>query len=263
MPPTPGMSNILPDLSGLFINEIMTSNTNVIADNHGEFDDWIELYNAGTVSIDLGGLFVSDSIGDPKPSRISSEHPDSTTLEPGKFLLLWADDSDEQGVLHTNFKLSRSGEQVVVFGYDSKEIIDSITYNEVPRNFTFGRIADGIQNWGELVQPTPNRSNTITDLNTASFRSSDFKYKTYPNPSSEQTVFQVQIAEDTRLVVKVFSNTGELLAIPVNDFYQAGSYDITWDLSGDSGNRLSNGLYFYTIETEDSSIQDKLIIMHR
>jgi hypothetical protein len=31
----------------LSINEFMADNANVIADNFGEYDDWIEIYNAG------------------------------------------------------------------------------------------------------------------------------------------------------------------------------------------------------------------------
>ena len=44
----------------LSINEIMASNATVIADNEGDFDDWIEIYNAGNVSVNLAGLYLSD-----------------------------------------------------------------------------------------------------------------------------------------------------------------------------------------------------------
>jgi len=42
------------------INEIMSSNIGVLADEDGEFADWIELYNGGNTSIDLTGFALSD-----------------------------------------------------------------------------------------------------------------------------------------------------------------------------------------------------------
>ena len=226
-----------------------------------EYDDWIEFYNGGTEPVDIGGLFVSDLIGDPEPFRISTEYPDSTTIDPGQFLLIWADDSTEQGVLHTNFKLSREGEQVVAYGYDSKAIIDSISYEKVPRNFTFGRLSDGDFIWRELFQPTPKCSNLFTGVEETSFVTSGFQYNAYPNPSSTHTVFQVQLTQDTELTIKVYSVAGELVAIPEAKEYQAGSYELYWDLKGADGNRVAGGLYFFSIETKKVSVQDKLIIL--
>lgn len=37
----------------LFINEVMPSNKTIIPDETGQFDDWIEIYNAGANPIDL------------------------------------------------------------------------------------------------------------------------------------------------------------------------------------------------------------------
>ena len=40
-------------------------NVSVLSDEQGEFDPWIELYNAFPDSIDLGGLYLTDVQGDP------------------------------------------------------------------------------------------------------------------------------------------------------------------------------------------------------
>ncbi|MHC4499573.1 MAG: PEP/pyruvate-binding domain-containing protein, partial [Planctomycetota bacterium] len=50
---------------GLFINEFMADNDHVVQDEHGEYDDWIELYNAGPTAIDLGGMYLTDQMSDP------------------------------------------------------------------------------------------------------------------------------------------------------------------------------------------------------
>jgi hypothetical protein len=168
----------------------------------------------------------------------------------------------EQGILHANFKLSKSGEQVVVFGYDATEVIDSISYEEVPRDFTFGRITDGNIKWHELLKPTPKGSNIFTEIQETSFYAAGFHYKVYPNPASDEAIFNVNLNEPTRLIIKVYSSVGKLVSIPIDKYYLAGNYDIIWDLKSTEGDRLSHGIYFYTIETEAISIQDKLIIIN-
>ena len=40
--------------SFLFINEFMASNDTQNTDEHGEYDDWVEIFNGGTTAVDLG-----------------------------------------------------------------------------------------------------------------------------------------------------------------------------------------------------------------
>ena len=47
------------------INEIMSSNDRFLADDDGDFPDWLELYNSGDVSVDLAGWGLSDKINNP------------------------------------------------------------------------------------------------------------------------------------------------------------------------------------------------------
>jgi hypothetical protein len=65
---TPGWSNSGgggPE-QGLFINEFMAENDTTIPDPHGSgYPDWIELYNAGASTVDLGGMYLTDDMNDP------------------------------------------------------------------------------------------------------------------------------------------------------------------------------------------------------
>ena len=51
----------------LVINEFMASNNSEsgIADPQGEYDDWVEIYNAGPTAVDLGGMYLTDDLSDP------------------------------------------------------------------------------------------------------------------------------------------------------------------------------------------------------
>jgi hypothetical protein len=44
----------------LLINEVAPTNKDFLADEDGDFEDWIELYNAGTSSINLNQYNLSD-----------------------------------------------------------------------------------------------------------------------------------------------------------------------------------------------------------
>lgn len=91
----------------ILINEIVASNT-LLKDEWGETEDYIELYNAGDKTVDISGWYMSDN--NAVPTRWQFSDSSSVLIEPGKHLLVWADEDINQGKLHTDFKLSASGE---------------------------------------------------------------------------------------------------------------------------------------------------------
>jgi hypothetical protein len=258
--PTPLESNRVDTLKNLYINEYMASNTISASDEFEEYDDWIELYNAGTDLLDIGGLFISDDVEDDSPFRISSEYPDSTTIKPGDYLLIWADDSTEQGILHLDFKLSSSGEEVVIFDLDRITILDSVSYKDIPTDITFGRTQDGGSNWYELATPTPSYSNILTAGEEITFVTSACNYKVYPNPAISHAVFSVETDRATQISIRVYNLSGELVNTVTDGKYPAGSYEFFWELDGSDQSRIPLGVYFYSIETDTISVRDKIIV---
>ena len=145
-------------LDGLYINEFMASNDTNLADTSGEddeYDDWLEIYNAGNDSTDLGGLFLTDN-ADNLTKWIISE---GTIISGAGFLLVWCDEDQEQGNLHTNFKLSAGGEFIALVASDGFTIIDSISFGIQIADISFGRVPDGNNSWVSFTIPTPNSSN--------------------------------------------------------------------------------------------------------
>ena len=206
-------------------------------------------------------MFISDSIGDKKPFRISSDYPDSTTLEPSRFLLIWADDSVGQGVLHADFKLSRTGEQVAIYAYDGITLIDSVTYELVPRYHTFGRSSDGQLPWAELTMPSPLKRNVLTGSVSTQADYMEESQGIYPNPASDHVIISMEISSPTEVLVKVYDLTGKLVALPVDGFFNTGSYEIFWSLDDYNGSPLGDGMYFYIIESKERPVSGKLLII--
>ena len=132
----------------------MAGNYSGPLDEFGEAEDWIEIYNGNDFPVDLGGLFLSDSLADPKKFRIPSGAPDSTTIPAGGFMLFWADNSPEHGIYHLGFALSSEGEAISLAGENEDKPIDSLSYPELRRDRAMGRLTDGSDTI-QLVSPSP------------------------------------------------------------------------------------------------------------
>ncbi len=143
----------------LYINEFMADNENSYADENGEFDDWIEIYNDGSEAVDVGGMFITDDLTDFGLWQIPTTAPSATTIQPGGFLILWADKETDQGELHVNIKLSGDGEAVGLIDSDGITVIDSVSYGLQSTNVSYGRIPDGGSSWELLLTPTPGLAN--------------------------------------------------------------------------------------------------------
>jgi hypothetical protein len=144
----------------LFINEFLADNETINQDEQGQYEDWIELYNAGDAPLDLGGMYLTDDLSDPAQWRI----PDGTLIPAGGFVLIWADDDEDDGPLHANFKLGKDGEEIGLFDRDSaaNALVDSLVFDAQQTDVSTGRLPDGGETWTTFSSPTPGESNAAT-----------------------------------------------------------------------------------------------------
>ncbi|MFG0245199.1 MAG: CotH kinase family protein [Phycisphaerales bacterium JB052] len=142
----------------VFVNEWLASNDGVVVDEFGDADDFIELYNAEPTTIDLGGRYLSDDLTD----RTKWEIPAGVSIEPGGYLVIWADDEPEQGPLHATFKLSAGGEAVGLFDRDGNQLaqIDAVTYTGQETDISEGRAPDA-SDCRQFFAPTPGAPNPL------------------------------------------------------------------------------------------------------
>lgn len=172
------------DFSGagpqIVINEVMASNSSTIADEHGDFDDWIELYNAGSVPVNLTSLYLSDKDGSP----LYWDLPDYT-MEPNTFLLVWADNQTWQGPFHARFAVSASGERLYLWQKRSTglRLIDEIDVPATPTDVSYGRAVDAGLPWIFFDEPTPGASNHLLSQNEVD---APTRLRVYPNPTAEE-----------------------------------------------------------------------------
>jgi hypothetical protein len=137
------------------INELMPVNSFTVTDEYGEYDDWIELFNKSSATIDLSGYFLSDN----KNDLSKWVFPQGTSISGNSYLIIWADGDSTQWGLHTNFKLSSSGEKVVLSKPDDT-IIDKVTYPANSLETSYSRSPNGTGDF-RWQKPTFNKTNNI------------------------------------------------------------------------------------------------------
>jgi hypothetical protein len=142
----------------LVITELMASNSASIQDEDSEFSDWLELLNNSGSSVDLDGLYLTDDELVPTKWRLPA-----VTLGAGQYLIVWASDKNRQipgQPLHTNFRLSASGEYLGLIAADGTTVIHEYnpTFGAVAENRTFGLAADLVTERC-FILPTPGAAN--------------------------------------------------------------------------------------------------------
>jgi hypothetical protein len=154
---TDDLSTVAP----LVINEFMASNVSCCPDTDGdidEFDDWIEIYNTGSSAINIAGMHLSDDPADPFKFKVPDTNASKTTIQPGGYLIIWADETKSQGELHASFKLSATGETVGLYYLDGRTI-DQKTFATQGDDKSYGRTTDGALTWTTFDSPTRATSN--------------------------------------------------------------------------------------------------------
>jgi hypothetical protein len=221
--------------NGVVVNELMASNSAGATDEAGEFEDWVELYNNNSTPVDLSGYYLTDDATNLAKWQI----PTGTTIAANGYLIIWADEDQDQGLLHSNFKLSASGE-LVILSDPTQALVDSVTFGTQTANMGYARVPNGTGNF-VIQSPTFNANNDIPLANPV-FSQNDIVV--YPNPASSViNIANASILEGKPIALynalgqKVFETTA------------------TAEMKINTGN-LSPGIYFLKSE----SLTKKIII---
>ena len=135
----------------LIISEAMNKNYSYLAQNGGEYYDWIELYNNGKDTIKLSDYCVTTNDN----TMCMYKLPD-VELKSGEYYILMAsgDPKLSGNYKHTNFKLSDNESIYVTKG---NKIIDAMYMANLPTGYSMGRGKEyGIYYFGN---PTPGKAN--------------------------------------------------------------------------------------------------------
>src|SRR5438477_1429192 len=138
------------------ITEFLAHNTSGLQDEDGAYSDWIEIFNSGTASTNIGGWFLTDTATDLMKWRFPA-----TNIAPNGFLIVFASSKNRAvagAPLHANFSLNTSGEYLALVKSDGVSIASEFA-PAFPQQFA--NISYGI---GQNLQITSFISNTSPAL---------------------------------------------------------------------------------------------------
>ena len=156
------------------INEFLAANGTGLADENADQEDWIELYNAGSTTVDLLGWALTNDAGD-----LAQWVFPSRTLAAGAYLTVFASGKNRKpgsGNLHTNFKLNENGGYLALCGPESPRVAFSYfppnynpaaippvtTFPEQRTDYSYGPQTGGALRY--FSPPTPGVANGTSTL---------------------------------------------------------------------------------------------------
>jgi hypothetical protein len=249
----------------IVINELMAANDSTVQDPQGEYDDWIELLNVSDQEVDLSGMYLTDREDDLRKWAF----PGGTTLAPGAYLVVWADgdDGDEPG-LHANFRLSGSGEVVLLVDTDERgnELLDSMAFPAQEADVSFGRYPDGAEAFEILSFSTPGAANAsmVTGVSEETTGAKPQRFsleQNIPNPFNSNTVIGFALPENMEVDLGIYNLLGQRVATLVQGMRSAGTYQVHWDGRGQEGRELASGVYFCHLDAGTSTETRRLILL--
>jgi len=180
------------------INELMASNSTIVADQDGEYEDWVELYNNTSTSMNLNGYYLTDDAND----LMKYQFP-NVTIDGDGYIIVWLDSDPSQQGLHADFKLSANGEELLLVNANL-QVVDKVVFGAQTTDVSYARFPNGI---GEFVAkvPTFNSSNGLGSANVNLAK--ELGVKIYPNPT--QDYLTIEIKEDEDLEVDIFNALGQ------------------------------------------------------
>ncbi len=78
----------------------------------------------------------------------------------------------------------------------------------------------------------------------------------YPNPFNPATHINYSITEPGKVTLKVFDSVGREVKTLLENFQEAGRYEIVFDAQG-----LANGIYIYSLNSGDKKLTKKMLLL--
>ena len=159
----------LSDVGEVIISEILAENVSVHA--HGDvYPDIIELHNPGSATISLAGMSLTDDVEVPGKFIFA----EGAEIEPGAYLVVYADALVAEGEFHTGFALKREGETLTLYGKANNEgerpTMDAVSFGPQVANCSISRTRKDKRLW-TLTKPSIGETNPSLGLPFGSIQS--------------------------------------------------------------------------------------------
>ncbi|NQT27363.1 glycoside hydrolase family 9 protein [candidate division KSB1 bacterium] len=86
-------------------------------------------------------------------------------------------------------------------------------------------------------------------------------FMNYPNPFNPETYIHYVLKDPADVSITIYNAMGQTIATLIEKFQYAGNYHVQWDGRDDSGNWVSNGIYFYKMKAGDFLQTRKMVLL--
>jgi hypothetical protein len=115
---------------------------------------------------------------------------------------------------------------------------------------------DDMLDWGNSVRCIKDTYTGINDHSNNTLPNSIELFQNYPNPFNPSTTISYTLPERSRVVLSIYNNLGEKVAVLFNGEEEAGMHNIVWN-----ARKFVSGVYFYELKTEKYRAIKKLSLM--
>lgn len=246
-------------------NRIAFSEINYKSSTTSDAGDWVELYNYGTVDVDISGWKFKDG-----SVTNSFFIPDSTVLTTNSYLVLCEDTAKFKSIYPNvanyigpfNFGLSTSGENLRLFD-EYENLFLSMTYSSASpwptgSNGT-GKTLELLDENGSLNNPYNWFSGCVGGSPDTAFSPCPlsveeevagigFNLSNFPNPFNNTTTITFTLKEADFVRLLVIDVYGKQVFTLLNQKLNVGTHLVNF-----SSEKLTSGIYFYQVSTTNLS----------
>lgn len=73
----------------------------------------------------------------------------------------------------------------------------------------------------------------------------------FPNPFNPSTTVKYELPENSKIILAIYNLQGQKVTTLANDFQTAGYHQVIWNGTNDMGQKVSSGVYFLRMQTEN------------
>lgn len=244
------------NVSDLKFNEILVHNDSLNVDAFGMHSSWIEIFNAGYNTVDIGGCYLTDDISNPTKYWIPTGDP-STKIPARCYILFWADGKPSRGIQHLNFELTKA-KTIALYDASGRALVDKV---EIPQpqysNTSYGLMEKTMDSgekamvWTYLEKITP-----ASDNDHSKKVSSGEQFVKYDPTGIGMAVIALSVVFcSLALLYIIFKNLGALFTRKAKKEKTAGETVVkerkSDDVSGEVSAAIAMALHLYESEFHD------------
>lgn len=83
----------------------------------------------------------------------------------------------------------------------------------------------------------------------------------YPNPFNPTTTINFCLSSDSNVSIEVYNVKGQKVKNLINQKMVAGNNSVVWNGDDNKGSKVSSGIYFYKVKTDQSTVMKKIMLL--